>query len=324
MSRLGEYLKSQGFVVDDNPVPGRTSTWRGVSWIFVHHYAANEDPADSARQANYLRRGGLYPPNAQLFVDITGKVWVISEERAGQPVPGRATHAGAGSYPGIPTDGGNEVSLGIEVQNTGYHPLSDNAVSYNVLIRLVAALRRLYGLPNERVIGHKEYAGSAQGKVDPRDSMDKIRADVASVYSNPGTPVTIAPTPPPPVGDDMYLAQTPDGTIYLISAGGATPLGSMDTVKAFLGLPNFPPVKALTSAQVSAIDGALRASAVERTAARTLAYLNDPAKATLLAAIQAAVTELDVAGVDLDALAEKVAAKLSALQFVPQPGLIAT
>ena len=97
---------------------------------------------------------------------------------------------GAGTYPGIPRDRGNEMALGIECQNTGYHTIADNQHQYGTLIRLCAALVDRYQLTPEHVIGHKEYN---PGKVDPRDNMDTIRRDVRRAWSEPSPPPTTEP-----------------------------------------------------------------------------------------------------------------------------------
>lgn len=180
MSVLGQYLASKGHPVDDHPVLGRLSPWQRVEFIVWHHYgAANQEDQDSApASAQYLRRGGSYPPNAHLYVDLTGLVWVICQERPGQPVPGRATHMGRGSWPGIPTDRGNEVALGIEVQCDGSHKISTHPVLFDRLVKVTVDLLDFYNLDVEAVIGHDDYAGAAQGKIDPRESLAEVRAAV--------------------------------------------------------------------------------------------------------------------------------------------------
>jgi hypothetical protein len=69
----------------------------------------------------------------------------------------------------------------VEVQCSGAHPIGHHADSYQTLITLLAALCRRYGLDSTKVIGHKEY--SSTGKIDPRDSMPNIRADVAQALT---------------------------------------------------------------------------------------------------------------------------------------------
>lgn len=180
MSVLGAFLADAGFTVDDKPVRGRTSTWRGVQWIMVHHYGGSEDPAAAPGEAQYVKTAsGRYPPLCQLYLDLTSKVWIISKELVGQQAPGRASHAGTGVYPGIERDRGNEVSLGIEVQCSGTHPLAKHGDMYRSLIRLIVALLRYYNLTPDRVIGHKEYN---PGKIDPLDNMNTLRADVRALW----------------------------------------------------------------------------------------------------------------------------------------------
>ena len=178
MSTLGSWLKGEGFVVDDNPVSGRDSEWHGVDWILVHHTVSDCDGSEKSI-SDYCKYGssGTYPPLCQVVLGHSGKVWMTSKERSGQSDPGRASHAGSGSGYGVPKDGMNAYSLGIECQCDGSHKLATHATQYETLIRLCAALCRRYNLPASHVIGHKEW--SSTGKVDPKDSMDVIRADVA-------------------------------------------------------------------------------------------------------------------------------------------------
>lgn len=178
MTTLGDYLKGKGFRVDDSNVPyGRDTTWDKVKWIFVHHTASTCDASKEASDANYIKTAsGRYPPLAQIMLGQSGKVWMCSKQRSGQAEPGRASHAGEGVYPGIPRDCGNQMSLGIEVQCSGAHPLANHKDQYAVLIDLIADLCTRFKLDSTKVIGHKEY--SSTGKIDPRDNMNAIRADV--------------------------------------------------------------------------------------------------------------------------------------------------
>jgi hypothetical protein len=172
-------LKGEGFTVDDSNVPtGRDSTWRGVSFLMVHHTVSDCDGSESSI-ASYCRTGGsgTYPPLCQIMLGHSGKVWMTCKERSGQPDPGRASHAGSGDGYGIPDDTMNERALGIECQCSGSHPIANHSTQYQTLINLLAALSQRYGVPVKNIIGHKEW--SSTGKVDPRDDMNKIRADVS-------------------------------------------------------------------------------------------------------------------------------------------------
>jgi hypothetical protein len=197
---LGQYLRGAGFTVHDTDVPeGRESTWRGVEYILWHH-TGSADSVRAASDAAYIRKGGpgTYPPLAQLMLDHQNEVWICCRERGGQPSPGRASHAGQGHGYGIPDDTMNERSLGIEICNDGTEPIASDPDQYQTAIRLTNALQKFYDVPTSKVIGHKEW--STTGKVDPRDSMVKVRADVAAglkppVVKPPEPPVVI----PPPV-----------------------------------------------------------------------------------------------------------------------------
>lgn len=235
MSTLGAYLAACGFPVVDTPVLGRAATWDRVRWIVDHHTVSPCDATDAPRMAHYLKTAaGRYPPLCQLFLDQSGRVWVISQQRGGQAEPGRASHMGTGSHPGIPTDRGNETALGIEVQCTGAHPLATHPTMYAALIRLNAALCRRYGLGPDRVIGHKEYN---PGKVDPRDDMRVIRAHTAAALA--GSPTT-------PGGDDDMTPEQ-DSMLRAVHAaiftGGASTPRNMSLLQLAAG--QFPVIRAV-------------------------------------------------------------------------------
>jgi len=189
VTTLGDYLKKQGFSVNDSDVPyGRDTTWEKVKWLFVHHTADSDDPSQSAARAHYIKTAsGRYPPLAQIMLGRDQKVYICAKQRSGQAEPGRASHAGEGIYSNssgsIPRDCGNQMSLGIEVQCSGAHPLSHHKDSYATLINLLASLCRRYGLDQARVIGHKEY--SSTGKIDPKDDCQQIRRDVKAALAGP-------------------------------------------------------------------------------------------------------------------------------------------
>lgn len=110
---------------------------------------------------------------------------------------GVAWHAGAGRWAGLPTNGANTRTIGIEAANDGGgspgkpHRSSWPDVQYEHYVRGVAAILRFLAKDSSRVIGHKEWAGAAQGKWDPGAiDMDIFRADVQrrSFPSVPGQP----------------------------------------------------------------------------------------------------------------------------------------
>lgn len=186
MTTLGAWLKGQGFTVDDNDVPyGRESVWHGVDFIVWHHTVTDCTGSEQSL-ANLCRKGfkGTFPPLCHIVAGNSGKIWMTCRERAGQNDPGRASHAGSGSGFGVATDAMNQHSLGIEFQCSGKHPISTHTHQYNVGIELTAALCRRYNVPPKNVIAHREW--SSTGKVDVRDSMSKVRADVARALEGSG------------------------------------------------------------------------------------------------------------------------------------------
>jgi len=106
---------------------------------------------------------------------------------------GVAWHAGNGSYPGVGTNNGNQKLIGIEAANDGGgtpgkpHRSSWSDVQYDAYVRGVAAILRKLGQPASHAIGHKEWAGAAQGKWDPGAiDMNIFRGDVAARLTAPG------------------------------------------------------------------------------------------------------------------------------------------
>ena len=98
---------------------------------------------------------------------------------------GIAWHAGNGSWPGIAPNNANAVTIGIEAANDGGgrpglpHRASWSDAQYEAYTTTVAAILWYLGLRSDRAIGHKEWAGNAQGKWDPGAiDMNIFRADV--------------------------------------------------------------------------------------------------------------------------------------------------
>jgi N-acetylmuramoyl-L-alanine amidase len=73
----------------------------------------------------------------------------------------RAWHAGVGKWAGQ-TDI-NSSSIGIELDNNGYEPFSDDQL--NSLIKLLGNLKKTYNIPAANFIGHSDVAPGR--KVDP-------------------------------------------------------------------------------------------------------------------------------------------------------------
>jgi hypothetical protein len=94
-----------------------------------------------------------------------------------------AWHAGVGQYPWLPTNMANWHMIGIECANSGTSPTAPHRknwpdAQYNAVVSCCAAINRRLSQTSARTIGHKEYAGRAQGKWDPGAiDMDILRGE---------------------------------------------------------------------------------------------------------------------------------------------------
>ena len=149
----------------------------GPIWgVMVHHTGSAAADAMSIRNG----RPDLQGPLSQLHIAQDGTVTVVAA--------GVAWHAGAGSYPGIPTNYGNQVLIGIECawpRDTSITPATQTRERWPdaqiIAMRdTVAAILTKLGYGSDRVIGHKEWAGKSQGKWDPGGiDMNWFRSEVA-------------------------------------------------------------------------------------------------------------------------------------------------
>lgn len=194
---LADVLRAEGL----DPV--EYSGWRDrghgdfkdIRGVMVHH--TGSDNATAASIAN--GRPDLRGPLSQLHIARDGTVTVVAV--------GVAWHAGVGMYPWLPTNMGNWHMIGIECANSGTSPRAPHRqnwpdAQYFALIRCCAAINRRLAQTSARTIGHKEYAGRAQGKWDPGAiDMDIARRDIQERIGSVPNP---APTPRPPVPVGEY------------------------------------------------------------------------------------------------------------------------
>lgn len=175
---LADVLRAAGLVVDE--YPGWRDRGHGdfgpTIWgVFMHH-TGSEPPSDNPAYIADHPQLGLC---SQLHLNRKGEYTVVGA--------GIAYHAGAGSYPGLPTDNANQVTIGIEAENNGTEGWTP--VQYDAYVRGVAAILSHLGQPYTHAIGHKEYAGASQGKWDPGAmDMNRARADIRALMSG-GKPV---------------------------------------------------------------------------------------------------------------------------------------
>ncbi|OLP01026.1 N-acetylmuramoyl-L-alanine amidase [Mycolicibacterium porcinum] len=194
---LADVLRAEG--VDLVEYPGWRTRGHGdfkdIRGVMAHH--TGSDTATAASIAN--GRPDLPGPLSQLHIARDGTVTVVAL--------GVAWHAGVGQYPWLPTNMGNWHMIGIECANSGTSPTAPHRknwpdAQYFALVRCCAAINRRLAQTSERTIGHKEYAGRAQGKWDPGAiDMDILRADIQAQIGDVANP---APTPRPPVPVGQY------------------------------------------------------------------------------------------------------------------------
>ncbi|MBF6328725.1 N-acetylmuramoyl-L-alanine amidase [Nocardia transvalensis] len=164
---LPEVLRAEGLSVIEY------SGWRdrghgdfGAIWGVIAHHTGNNPPTNNPGYiANHPQLGLC----SQLHLSRDGVYTVCGA--------GIAWHAGEGSWPGLPINDANRRTIGIEAENNGREGWSPR--QYDAYVRGVAAILRHLGHDASHVIGHKEWAGAAQGKWDPGGmDMDRFRADV--------------------------------------------------------------------------------------------------------------------------------------------------
>jgi hypothetical protein len=165
--------------------------FKDIRGVMVHHTGNSRESAQSIANG----RPDLPGPLSQLHIAPNGDVTIVAV--------GVAWHAGRGSYPWLPTDNANWHMIGIEC---AWPDIAANG-SYNANQRwpdvqiismrdTCAALIKKLGFEANRVIGHKEWAGAAQGKWDPGNlDMPWFRAEVAKDLRGEFD----GPNPPPPV-----------------------------------------------------------------------------------------------------------------------------
>lgn len=143
----------------------------GNIWgVIVHHTGGNNTPA------RYIAEHPDLGLCSQIMLTRTGEAVLCGA--------GIAYHAGAGSYPGLPANNANSFTIGIEAQSDGNTPWP--AAELDAYYRICAAICWYLQLPASRVIGHKEYAGKAQGKWDPGGiDMTDFRAHVQHYIDHP-------------------------------------------------------------------------------------------------------------------------------------------
>ena len=146
----------------------------GTIWgVMAHHTAGANTSVELIAYGHANLRGLL----SQIHLAKDGLATITGA--------GHAYHAGVGSWPGVPTNAGNTVLVGIEAVNAGDGRDPWPPEQLDAYYRCCAAICWFLGHSSLRTIGHKEY-GRIQGKIDPHPiDMPAFRARVQHYIDNP-------------------------------------------------------------------------------------------------------------------------------------------
>lgn len=168
----------------------------GNIWgVMIHHTGNDRETVAGIRDG----REELAGPLSQCLITPDGRCHLIAI--------GPCNHAGIGSYPGVPTNQGNQHLIGFEcawptIRPDGtYDPAQRWPDAQVITMRdASAAVLNRIATDSGHVIGHKEYAGSAQGKWDPGNmDMNWFRGEVAKAMRGDFStkPPIVVPDQPP-------------------------------------------------------------------------------------------------------------------------------
>jgi hypothetical protein len=175
--------------------------FKDIRGVMVHHTGGRASARSIAEG-----RSDLPGPLSQFHISRDGTVTLCAV--------GVAWHAGRGSYPWLPTNMGNWHLIGIECEGPvtpGINPATQGRERWPdaeviALRNLCAALLSKLRYGTDRLIGHKDYAGLAQGKWDPwnMDVTGWLASEVDKrmrgfVFPGEDGPRPVPPITPPPV-----------------------------------------------------------------------------------------------------------------------------
>ena len=192
LTNLADVLRSTGLPVVEVPGwrgrgHGQISQVRGVLW---HHTATSAKAGGDYPSQNIVTNGrsDLPGPLCNVGLGRNGTWYIVAA--------GLAYHAGAGSYPGVGSNG-NATLIGVEAEHPGTAGTPWPAAQIDSYRRGTAALLRAYGLGADRCIAHREWA--PRRKIDPAGlDMAAERRFVAGYMT--GSPAAPRPAAPPPPG----------------------------------------------------------------------------------------------------------------------------
>jgi hypothetical protein len=199
--------------------------------VMVHHTASNPS-SDGWSDVNYQTFNADSKPIANLYLDRSGKVWVMAA--------GATNTNGSGADPcGVtPIDQMNSHAIGIEAANNGVGEQWP-AAQQDAYVVLVTTLCEHYGIPQSRVHGHIEWAPGR--KIDPAGPARWPPINSSGSWDMNSFRDDIGSTPPPPTQEDdpMRILQIMDvpGIPSLILTGHvASWIPTMEAFNAYKGL----------------------------------------------------------------------------------------
>lgn len=262
-------------------------TFGPVHGVTIHHTAG---VSSGMKDVIYNGVTGLPGPLAQDFLAKDGTLYVVGH--------GRCNHAGSVTAAvkasiiaerepnltdrtvGSETEDGNDFLYGLEIENEGDGSDPYPAKQYDVAVRWAAAHLRHHGWVQNSAWGHKEITGR---KIDPSFSMDtfrdRVQARLAGSNQEEEVALTKADVATMANTDDVY--RSPDDTT---------------SDNKFWTLNTYQRETYLRAREAKTL--------AENAATVTAAVQKD------VAAVKAKLDSLSTGGVDLDALAVKVADEL--------------
>lgn len=292
--RMLTALRAEGLMVHEHTgwrTHGRDDetgkTFGPAIGVLIHHTAGHND-----RELCFNGRPDLPGPLCHAWLGKTDGLWLLGNGRTNHAgsVDGDVVRALMAETSPLPVDDetdtdGNDVLYGLEIENRGNGTDPYPAGQYDEAVRWAAAICRAHGWSERSVAGHKEVQ---PGKVDPSFDMDVFRAAVAARLAH-------APDWNPNEEDDMPLT---DAEIDKVADRVVAKLMAADVIPAVAPPDNNDD---WDTNKTWTYKYAVQSPIV--TGRETLRRLKD---------VEEKVNSLAVGGVDLDALAAKVADLLAA------------
>lgn len=259
-------------------------TFGPVYGVTIHHTAG---VSPGMKSVIYNGVSGLPGPLAQDFLAKNGTLYVVGHGRcnhAGSVTPAVKAAIIAESQPsnerdqGSETVDGNDFLYGLEIENEGDGNDPYPAAQYDVAVRWAAAHLRHHGWSANSAWGHKEIT---RRKIDPSFNMNSFRVAVAARLADQEEEVALDKADVGTLANTDDVFRSPDDTT------SDNKFWTLNTYQR--------------ETYLKARDAKAESAAAKKAVADV---------GTQVARVEAKVEALAVGGVDLDALAVKVADEL--------------